>query len=76
MATKRAGDVMIPLEKYPHIPHWFTIRQAVAEMKKSVLEIGGQKSLPRSLLVFDEKYHLLGTVRRRDILRGLEPKFL
>jgi CBS domain-containing protein len=67
---------MISLEKYPHIPHWFTLRQAVAEMEKSELEVEGRKSLPRALLVFDEKYQLLGIVRRRDILRGLEPKYL
>ena len=27
---KRAIDVMIPLEDYPHIPYWFTLRQAMA----------------------------------------------
>jgi len=67
---------MIPLNKYPHIPYWFTLRQAVAELEKTSLEINGLKSLPRALLVFDEKYLLLGIVRRRDILRGLEPNFL
>jgi CBS-domain-containing membrane protein len=67
---------MIPLEDYPHIPYWFTLRQAIAEMEKTSLEVKGRKSLPRALLVFDEKYNLLGIVRRRDILRGLEPKFL
>ena len=76
MQTRIAGDIMIPLEKYPHIPYWFTLRQAVAEMEKTSLEVAGRKSLPRALLVFDEKYNLLGIVRRRDILRGLEPKFL
>ncbi len=30
---------------------------------------------PRSMLVFDEKYHLLGILTLRDILRGLAPKF-
>ena len=76
MASKNAGDIMIPLEKYPHIPYWFTLRQAVAELEKSTIEHQGRKSLPRALLVFDEKYQLLGIVRRRDLLRGLEPKFL
>jgi CBS-domain-containing membrane protein len=76
MSTKRAGEIMIPLEQYPHIPYWFTLRQAVAEMEKSVIEVEGKRSLPRALLVFDEKYDLVGIVRRRDILRGLEPKFL
>jgi len=76
MARMTAGEVMIPLEKYPHIAYWFTLRQAVAEMEKSVLEIDGRVSLPRALLVFDEKYALLGVVRRRDILAGLEPAFM
>lgn len=76
MRLKTALEIMIPLEKYPHIPYWFSLRQAVAEMEKTSLEIEGRKSLPRALLVFDEKYSLLGIVRRRDILRGLEPKFL
>ena len=76
MRDVTAGDIMIPLDKYPHIPHWFTLRQAMAEMENSELEIGGRKSLPRVVLVFDEKYQLLGMVRRRDILRGLEPEFM
>ncbi len=76
MVTKSAGEIMIPLDEYPHIPYWFTLRQAIAEMEKSVLNVNGTKSLPRALLVFDQKYHLLGAVRRRDILGGLEPRFL
>ncbi|MBM3326825.1 MAG: CBS domain-containing protein [Calditrichaeota bacterium] len=76
MVAKRAGDIMIPIDKYPHIPYWFTLRQAIAALEKSDIEVEGRHSLPRALLVFNEQYQLLGTVRRRDILRGLEPKFL
>ncbi|UCD17157.1 MAG: CBS domain-containing protein [Candidatus Zixiibacteriota bacterium] len=76
MKKIRAGDVMIPFEKYPHIPYWFTLRQTMAEMEKSELEVEGRKSLPRVILIFDERYHLMGMARRRDILRGLEPEFL
>lgn len=76
MACKRSGDMMIPLDKYPHIPHWFTLRQGVAELEKSTIEFQERSSLPRALLVFDEKYRLLGVVRRRDILGALEPNFL
>ncbi len=72
----KAIDIMIPLEEYPHIPYWFTLRQAIAEMESSQLERDGRKSLPRGVLVFDERYQLLGMARRRDILRGLEPEFL
>ncbi len=76
MAKHNAGDIMIPIEDYPHIPYWFTLRQAVAEIEKSQIDASGRTSLPRALLVFDEKYNLVGMCRRRDILRGLEPKFL
>ncbi|MBU0983642.1 MAG: CBS domain-containing protein [candidate division Zixibacteria bacterium] len=76
MKLYRARDVMIPLDQYPHIPHWFTLRQAIAELEQFQFEIAERKSLPRFVLVFDEEYRLLGLVRRRDILRGLEPEFL
>jgi CBS domain-containing protein len=29
-----------------------------------------------AVLVFDEKYNLMGTLTLKDILRGLEPRFL
>jgi CBS-domain-containing membrane protein len=73
---KRAGDIMIPLDEYPHLPYWFTLRQATVELEKSEVEIHGRKSLPRAVLIFDEKYQLMGMARRRDIMRGLEPEFL
>ncbi len=76
MENLRARDLLIPVDQYPHIPYWFTLRQAIVEMEESELERDGRKSLPRVVLVFDEKYQLLGMVRRRDILRGLEPEFL
>jgi CBS domain-containing protein len=76
MEAKRAGDIMIPLDRYPHIPHWFTLRQAIAELRASEIEVQGRKSLPRAVLVFNKTYELLGIVRRRDILRGLQPTFM
>ncbi len=76
MENVRVSDTMIPLDNYPHIPYWFTLRQAIVEMQNFQLEADGMKSLPRVVLVFDEAYQLLGTARRRDIMRGLEPPFL
>ncbi|MFH1373351.1 MAG: CBS domain-containing protein [bacterium] len=76
MENVRVGDIMIPLEDYPHLQDSCSLRQAIEIIEKSQLERHGRKSLPRVLLVFNEKSELLGTVRRRDILRGLEPEFL
>lgn len=76
MESKRASELMIPLNEYPHMPYWFTLRQAMATLRSSRIEVAGRVSLPRAFLVFNEAYELLGVVRRRDILRGLEPQFL
>jgi predicted transcriptional regulator len=70
-----AEEIMIPLEEYPHLPYWFTLRQAMAELIKTQIDVNGRSSLPRRVLVFDEESRLLGVVRRRDIMRGLEPRF-
>jgi len=77
MRIKQVKEIMVPMETYPHIPYWFTLRQAIVEMEPAVLDSNANKSLPRlSLLVFDEKYQLLGVVRRRDLMRGLDPEAL
>lgn len=72
---KLAKEVMVDVFDFPHIPYWFSIRQAIGIIKKSFLS--GEKSpYPIAVLVFDEKYNLLGTVTLNEILKGLEPKFL
>ncbi len=67
-------DVMVAITDFPHIPYWFSLRQAITIMKLSKLEKG--QSPVRVILVFDEKYQLLGHLRAEDILRGLEPRYL
>lgn len=72
---KIVKDVMIDVFEYPHIPYWFTIRQAIGIIKKSL--IGTEKCIhPQAVLIFDEKYNLMGLLTLRDILMGLEPSFL
>jgi CBS domain-containing protein len=72
---KTAKDMMIPLEDYPHIPYWFTLRQAMAIVREAAIRFEGSFE-PRAVLVFDEKYQLMGILTLRDIITGLEPKFL
>ncbi len=73
---KRVGDIMIGLADYPTLPVWATMREAIELMSTAQLDVGGRKSLPRTILLFDLDGSLSGTVRRRDLVRGLEPKFL
>jgi len=72
---KKVKDLMIPLEDYPHIPYWFTLRQAMAIVREAAVKFGGAFE-PRAVLVFDEKYQLMGMLTLRDIIKGLEPRFL
>jgi DNA-binding NarL/FixJ family response regulator len=72
--SKKVKDLMIPLEDYPHIPYWFTLRQAMAIVREAAIKFEGSFE-PRAVLVFDEKYQLMGMLTLRDVVRGLEPKF-
>ena len=72
MTAKRAGEIMIPLDRFPHMPYWFTLRQAMAELGG----VGPEQSLrcPCGLvLIFSAQNQLLGLLRAQDILRGLRP---
>jgi len=71
-ALKTARELMIDVFAYPHIPYWSTLRQAVGIMKKAILDV--EKCMyPMMILVFDEKYNLVGTLTMKDILWGLAP---
>lgn len=72
---KNVGDLKLDIFDYPHIPYWFTLKQAIGIMQKSMTETG-KCFHPFAILVFDEKYNLMGTLSLKDILKGLEPKFL
>ena len=71
--TKKVKELMIPLEDYPHIPYWFTLRQAMAIVREAAIKFEGSFE-PRAVLVFDEKYQLMGMLTLRDIIKGLEPR--
>ena len=73
---KRVREMMIPVEKYPSVRIDDTLKRAVEVIEGARLEVGRRVSLPRVLLVFDHEDDLVGIVRRRDIMRGLEPDFL
>ena len=75
-SVKRVREMMIPLEEYPWVRIDDTLKYAVRVMEEAHLQVGRRASLPRVLLVFDRDDDLVGIVRRRDIMRGLEPDFL
>lgn len=66
---------MVRLDDYPHARQSQTLAEAAALLATLQIEFDGTTSMPRVLLVFDDDNQLLGSVRRRDILRGIEPEF-
>ena len=66
---KQIKDMVIPLSEYPHLPYWGTLREAIVQFN-AAYEIGHH-----AVLVFDEAYKLVGMLLRKDVLKGLEPKF-
>ena len=73
--SKVVKDAMIGIFEYPHVPYWFTINQTIKIVKVSFISTKKYPD-PLAVLVFDEKYNLMGTLTLKDILRGLEPRFL
>ena len=74
--VKRIRDFMIPVADYPSVRDTATLREVIDVTLHAELEVGRKRSLPRVILVFDGIDVLVGYVRRRDIMRGLEPSFL
>jgi CBS domain-containing protein len=71
-SEKKVKDIMVGIFEYPHIPFWFSLSQAIKIVRVSFLSTK-QYPEPLAVLVFDEKYNLMGTLTLRDILRGLSP---
>jgi len=73
--SKVVKDLMLDVFDYPHVPYWFTIGQAIKIIKVSFIS-AKKCPEPLAILVFDEKYNLMGTLSLKNILTGLEPKFM
>jgi len=68
-------EIMVDIFDFPHIPYWFTIRQAMEILKR--VSAGKEKAaISDTILIFDEKYNYMGMVRPKDIVIGLEPAIL
>ena len=74
-SPKVVKDLMISIFDLPHIPYWFSVREAIKMIRVSFFETQKYPE-PLPVLVFDEKFSLMGTLTLKDILEGLEPRFL
>jgi Mg/Co/Ni transporter MgtE len=73
--AKKVKEIMVKLTDYPHIPYWMSVRDAIA-MMHSVYDEKLGFGENRMVLVFDESYQLMGILRLKNLLEGIEPKFL
>ena len=68
-------DVMKSIFDYPHVPYWFSIGQAAKIVNVSFLKTKKYYS-KMAVLVFDEKYNLIGVLTLRNILKSINPGLL
>jgi Mg/Co/Ni transporter MgtE len=73
--NKKIQDIMVGIFEYPHVPYWFSISQTIKIIRVSFTS-SKKFASPLVVLVFDEKYNLMGTLTLRELLKGLEPRFL
>jgi CBS domain-containing protein len=73
--AKKVKDVMVKITEYPHIPYWMSVRDAIAMIHSAYDETAGLGE-HRMVLVFDEKYQLQGVLTLKNLLMGIEPRFL
>ena len=64
----KVKDLLTPVEEYPHIPHSFTIEEALVELRHY------SDRGYRHVLVFDERFNLAAVLSMRDLLRAIEPE--
>jgi len=74
LVIKKIKDLMVDIDEYPRIPSEISIKQAI-KILKSVMVEGRYCFYPMIALVFNDN-RLVGTLRLRDILKGLEPDYL
>jgi Mg/Co/Ni transporter MgtE len=73
--AKKVRDLMVEITEYPHIPYWLSVREAIFLIRSTYDEKSGL-GIHRMVLVFDEKYQLLGVLTLKKLLTGIEPRFL
>ncbi len=79
MAARTVEEMMVPMKMYPHLPDSVTIADAlvIMKMKRWLSETpDGRVTAPHVPLVFNADLRFVGIVRRRHILRALQPGFL
>lgn len=77
MRLPTARSLMVPLHSFPHVDSECSLRKALHNFNTEHITMHGETTLPRILLVFEEDgpSTLLGMIRRRDVLRGLSPRW-
>lgn len=73
--ARKVKELVVKITEYPHIPYWLSVRDAISMIRSVYGETPGPEE-PRMVLVFDEKYQLKGVLTLKNLLVGIEPRFL
>lgn len=72
---KTVKDVFSGIDAFHTVSHEARIKHAI-EITKEIFQETDRCYIPIAILVLDDESHLVGTLAVKDILRGLEPKFM
>lgn len=73
MRANQVKDILVPIDKFPHIEREASMRDAFAVLQRQHQTAGWRI---RHLLVFDARSTLVGVLGIRDLLRSLMPDYL
>ena len=75
MKNKSFKDLMVPVSEYATVSKEATLKEALKALENEKKSYDGGPYRHRSLVVTDEKNHVVGRVSQIDIMRALEPGY-
>ena len=75
MQKKIIKDLMVPVTDYATVSKEANLKEALKALENEKKRYGDGPYRHRSLVVLDEKRHVVGRVSQIDILRSLEPRY-
>jgi CBS domain-containing protein len=74
METRKAKDLMVPLEEYATVSEHASLVDAVTALERAQQLFDRNHYPHRAILVFDRNGKIVGKLSQRDVLRGLDPE--
>jgi CBS domain-containing protein len=75
MRRSKVKDLMVPFSECATVSQEATLRDAVSALETTRMRYQPRDYRPRVILVYDEHFKVVGTLRHYEVLKALEPKY-